>query len=97
MWREAGGAAIEVRPMALAYMPPVMVNTFLLLVLFATVAFTAMRGNILGTIEGVSFFGVALMMVALLAQLAIVALVELVSGRRERAALMSAVREALGD
>jgi len=95
-WRPEGGASVEIAPMALAYMPLVITNTFLLVVLYGTIALSGMRGNILGTIEGVSFFGVVLITISLLAQLAIVALVEWRSGRTERDALMTALREALG-
>jgi len=95
-WRPEGGASVEIAPMALAYMPLVITNTFFLVVLFATIALSGMRGNVLGTIEGVSFFGVLLITVSLLAQLAIVALVEWRSGRAEREALMTTLRDVLG-
>jgi hypothetical protein len=95
-WRREGGAEVVIAPMAVAYMPLVIMNTFFLVVLFGTIALSGMRGNILGTIEGVSFFGVILITVSLLAQFAIVALLERRSGASERAALLSALREALG-
>jgi hypothetical protein len=95
-WRPEGGAAVEIAPMALAYMPLVIMNTFFLVVLFGTVVLSGMRGNVLGTIEGVTFFGVILLTIVLLAQFAIVALLEWRSGPAEQAALLSALREVLG-
>jgi len=77
-------------------MPLVIMNTFFLVVLFGTIALSGMRGNILGTIEGVGFFGLILITVSLLAQLAIVALLEWRGGRTERESLRTILREVLG-
>jgi hypothetical protein len=95
-WRKEGGAVVEISPLALAYMPLVIMNTFFLVVLFGTIALSGMRGNILGTIEGVGFFGLILITVSLLAQLAIVALLEWRGGRTERESLRTILREVLG-
>jgi hypothetical protein len=95
-WRPEGGAVVDIAPMALAYMPLVIMNTFFVVVVFGTISLSGMRGNVLGTIEGVTFFGVILLTVALLAQFAIVALLEWRGGRAEQFALRDVLREVLG-
>lgn len=95
-WRADGGAEVEVTPIATAYMPLVIVNTMLLVILFGAIALSGMRGNILGTIEGVSFGGLVLITISLLTQVGIVALLELRSGLAEKDALIAVLREVLG-
>ncbi|MDO8506581.1 MAG: hypothetical protein Q7S41_03115 [Candidatus Limnocylindria bacterium] len=60
------------------------------------IALSGMRGNILGTIEGVSFGGLVLITISLLTQVGIVALLELRSGLAEKDALIAVLREVLG-
>lgn len=96
-WRAEGGASLEIAPMALAYMPLVLTNAVLLTVLLMAVLFFGARGNLEQTIEGTGFLGLALFTVVLLAQLALIALVDRRSGAGERAALAAQVRSALGD
>lgn len=95
-WRPEGGATIEVAPIATAYMPLVVVNTLLLVLLFGTIALSGMRGNILGTIEGVGFGALLLITASLLVQVGIIAVLEWRQGPAERAALLAVVRETLG-
>jgi hypothetical protein len=96
-WRGDGGAAVEVVPMALAYMPLVLTNAVLLTVLLMAALFFGARGNLEQTIEGTGFLGLALFAMVLLAQLVLIALVEARSGEAERRELVAQVRAALGD
>jgi hypothetical protein len=96
-WRPEGGATVEISPIATAYMPLVIMNTFFLVVAFATVVLSSMRHDILGTIEGVTIACLILVTVALIVQFAVIALVEWRAGRREREELVRLVREVLGD
>lgn len=96
-WRSNGGAAVEVAPMALAYMPLVLTNAVLLTVLLMAVLFFGARGNLEQTIEGTGFLGLALFAVVLLAQLVLIALVEWRAGDAERDEVIAHVRAVLGD
>jgi len=96
-WRPDGGATVEIAPIATGYMPLVIMNTFILVVAFGTVVLSSMRHDILGTIEGVTIAGLILVTVALLVQLAVIAVVEWRAGRREREELTRLLREVLGD
>jgi len=96
-WRAEGGAAVEIAPMALAYMPLVLTNAVLLTVLLMAILFFGARGNLEQTIEGTGFLGLALFAVVLLAQLVLIALIERARGQTERGALLAAIRDTLGD
>jgi hypothetical protein len=96
-WRDGGGASLEVAPMAVAYMPLVLTNSVLLTVLLIAVLFFGARGNLEQTIEGTGFLGLALFAVVLLAQLVLIAFVEMRTGESERRELVAEVRTVLGD
>jgi len=96
-WRDAGGASVEVAPMALAYMPLVLTNAVLLTVLLMAVLFFGARGNLEQTIEGTGFLGLTLFAIVLIAQLVLIALVESRTGEAERGELIAQVRSVLDD
>ncbi|OLC51793.1 MAG: hypothetical protein AUH85_18425 [Chloroflexi bacterium 13_1_40CM_4_68_4] len=96
-WRDGGGASVEVVPMALAYMPLVLTNAVVLTVLLMAVLFFGARGNLEQTIEGTGFLGLMLFAFVLLAQLGLIALVELRTGDAERREVITQVRSILGD
>ncbi len=95
-WREGGGVVVETRPMALAYMPLVLVNALALCVLFAAVLLLGARGAIQLWIQLSGIGVVVLFLVALAAQLVVMAFFEWLNGPRERAQLVALLREVLG-
>lgn len=94
--RPEGGAAVETRPMALAYMPLILANALVLCAVFSATLLAAARSNIQFWIQLSGIGVVILFVLALAAQLFVMAILEWIFGARQRAALLAILRERLG-
>ena len=95
-WRSEGGVVVETRPMALAYMPLVLANSVVLCALFTLALVAAARSDIQFWIQLSGIGVILLFVIALSAQLFVMAILEWLLGARERAHLIALLRATLG-
>ena len=95
-WRPDGGAEIELRPLAIGYMPLVVVNTVVLDLAIAVVLIFGTRSNVQGAIQGWGAGGLLVVALTVMAQVGLLAIIEALLGGRERDQLVALLRETLG-
>ena len=86
VWRPLGGALVHIRPRALAYVPFVVVNAVIFVIIFGAVAFFGARRDVQFVIQGIG----------VIAQLVPIAVLEWRHGPAQREALLVLVRDLLG-
>ena len=95
-WLPAGGVVVDVRPRALRYIPLVVVNAVLFVVIFGAVAFFGARRDIGFVIQGIGVGALALFGIGVIVQLVPIAYLEWRHGPAQRAALLMMLRDRLG-
>ena len=96
VWRPLGGALVQLRPRALAYLPLVVVNAVIFVIIFGAVAFFGARRDVQFVIQGIGVGALALFGIGVIAQLVPIAILEWRQGPAQREALLVLVRDLLG-
>ena len=96
VWWPLGGALVQIRPRALAYLPLVVVNAVIFVIIFGAVAFFGARRDVQFVIQGIGVGALALFGIGVIAQLVPIAILEWRHGSAQRDALLALVRDLLG-